>query len=148
MKLAANSFLRSFALISGLIAVAVLCVPISADAARTRVAPATPKAFAATKSTRTSISVSWSPSSSLLVSGYGLYRNSRSVGSTTNTSYTYTGLACGTRYTLAVDAYDTFGKRSTKASITASTAACAGASSSWPGRTAARPARPVRSRSR
>ena len=36
MKLAANSFLRSFALISGLIAVAVLCVPISADAARTR----------------------------------------------------------------------------------------------------------------
>jgi len=126
MKLAANSFLRSFALISGLIAVAVLCVPITADAARSRgAAPATPKAFAATKSTQTSISVSWSPSSSLLVSGYGLYRNSRSVGSTTNTSYTYTGLACGTKYTLAVDAYDTFGKRSSKASITASTAACA-----------------------
>jgi chitodextrinase len=132
MKLAAHSFLRSFALISGLIAIAALFVPFTA-AARTRgPGPTAPTALAATASTKTSISVSWSPSSSLLVSGYGLYRNGTSVGSTTNTSYTFDGLACGTSYTLAVDAYDTFRKRSAKSSITASTAACAAADTQAP----------------
>ncbi len=36
----------------------------------------------------------------------------------------YTGLNCGTTYTLAVDATDAAGNRSAKASISASTSAC------------------------
>ena len=43
---------------------------------------------------------------------------------TTSTSYTYSGLACGTSYTLAVDAYDAAGNVSTRASLQSSTAPC------------------------
>src|SRR5205085_8615050 len=41
------------------------------------------------------------------------------------TSYTVSGLACGTSYSFGVDAFDGAGNRSSKASVTASTAACA-----------------------
>src|SRR6185437_8637148 len=78
-------------------------------------APTVPGALTKTGSTTTSISVS----------GYGLYRNSASTGSTSSRSSTFAGLACGTSYTLAVDAYDAAGNRSAKANLTASTSACA-----------------------
>jgi hypothetical protein len=69
--------------------------------------------------------VSWSASSDNVgVAGYGLYRNGSSTGSTANRSATFSGLACGTSYTLAVDAYDAAGNRSAKASLSAATNAC------------------------
>jgi chitodextrinase len=124
MKLAANSFPRSVALFTALIAIAAIVGP-AAGAARSKTSGlSAPSALAATGSTQTSISVKWTASSARLLGGYGLYRDGTSVGSTTNTSYTFAGLACGTRYTLAVDAYNTSGRRSSKVSITASTAAC------------------------
>ncbi len=43
------------------------------------------------------------------VAGYGAYRNGSLAGSTNSTSYTVSGLTCGTGYTLAVDAYDAAG---------------------------------------
>ena len=46
------------------------------------------------------------------VTGYSLYRNGAKAGSTTATSYTFTGLACGTTYTLALTAYDAAGNES------------------------------------
>ena len=46
----------------------------------------------------------------------------RTLAGATGTSYSYTGLSCGTSYTLAVDAYDAAGNRSAKAPLTASTA--------------------------
>jgi cellulose 1,4-beta-cellobiosidase len=58
------------------------------------------------------------------VTGYGLYRNGTSTGSSAKTSSSFTGLACGTSYTLAVDAVDGAGNRSAKATVTASTTAC------------------------
>ena len=48
------------------------------------------------------------------------------ISSGTGTSFIFTGLTCGTSYTLAVDAYDAAGNRSTRPSTTAATLACAG----------------------
>ena len=88
-------------------------------------APTTPGALSATAATTSSITIGWSASTDNVgVTGYGLYRNSTSTGSTASTSASFSGLSCGTAYTLAVDAYDAAGNRSAKASITASTSAC------------------------
>ena len=57
--------------------------------------------------------------------GYGYYRGGALVGTTTGTTYTFTGLLCGQSYTLSVDAYDAKGNRSTASGMSASTAACA-----------------------
>jgi chitodextrinase len=94
-------------------------------------APSPPGAFAATDATQTSISVSWSASADDVgIAGYGLYRNGTSTGSTASTSHTFGGLVCGTTYTLAVDAYDSAGNRSGRASLSASTSGCSPSSGS------------------
>ncbi|MDX6439850.1 MAG: hypothetical protein QOF45_2433, partial [Gaiellaceae bacterium] len=88
-------------------------------------APSTPGALTKTGSTTTSISVSWGASTDNVgVTGYGLYRNNTSTGSSASTSATFTGLACGSSYALAVDAYDAAGNRSGKSSLTTATSAC------------------------
>ena len=43
------------------------------------------------------------------MAGYRLYRNGSVVATTTNSDYSYTGLACDTSHTLAVEAYDSAG---------------------------------------
>ena len=84
-----------------------------------------PSGVTATAATPSSITVGWNASTdNVAVTGYGLYRNGTSTGSTSSTSASFSGLACGTAYTITVDAYDAAGNRSAKASITASTAAC------------------------
>ncbi len=89
-------------------------------------APTTPTGLNATAKTANSITMAWTASTDNVgVTGYSVYNGSSIAGSTTGTSYTVSGLACGTSYTLAVDAYDAAGNRSTKASIAASTSACA-----------------------
>ena len=88
-------------------------------------APSTPGSVRASASTATSITLAWNASTDNVgVTGYGVYRNNTSVGSTAGTTFAVTGLACNTSYTLAVDAYDAAGNRSAKGSVTASTAAC------------------------
>src|SRR5204862_37245 len=88
-------------------------------------APSTPTNFAATGTTSSSISVSWSASSDNVgVTGYGLYRGGTLVGSSSGTTTTFNGLPCNTSQTLAVDAADAAGNRSGKATLTVSTAAC------------------------
>ena len=103
----------------------------AASAATAPVAPAdttpptTPTNLGAGTGTQTSISLTWAASSDNVgVVGYGVYSGGVSVGSTGGTSYTVTGLACGTSYSLAVDAFDAAGNRSGKASVSAATAAC------------------------
>jgi chitodextrinase len=88
--------------------------------------PTAPPALATTGATQTSISIGWGPSiDNVGVVGYTIYNGGTAVGSTASTAYNVTGLACGTSYTLAVDAYDSLGNRSPKTSIAASTSACA-----------------------
>jgi chitodextrinase len=87
--------------------------------------PSAPKGLAVTGSSQTSISISWSASSdNVAVTGYDLYRNGTSAGTTSATSRTFSGLSCGTSYTLGVDAFDAVGNKSTASTISASTAAC------------------------
>ena len=89
------------------------------------VAPTVPSGLAASGKTRNSITLMWSASSDNVgVAGYGRYRNGSLVSSGAETSYTFSGLACGTGYTLAVDAYDGAGNSSARASISASTSSC------------------------
>ena len=88
-------------------------------------APAAPASLSTTDATTTSISVAWPPAADDVgVAGYGLYRNGSLAGSASGLTYTFTGLACGTTYTLAVDTYDAAGNRSAKTTTTAATAAC------------------------
>jgi hypothetical protein len=78
-----------------------------------------------TGSSATSVSLGWNAATDNVgVTGYGLYRDGTLTGTGTPTSTTFSGLACGTSYALAIDAYDAAGNRSAKASMGASTAAC------------------------
>ena len=77
-------------------------------------APSAPTALVKTGSTLTSISLAWTASTdNVAVAGYGLYRNGSSRSSAA-ASATFSGLACGSSYTLSVDAYDAAGNRSSR----------------------------------
>src|SRR6185436_16465808 len=68
-------------------------------------APSAPTGLTKGATTATSITVSWNVATDNVgVTGYGYYRSGSSVGNGTGTSYTFTGLACNSTYTLAVDA--------------------------------------------
>ena len=89
-------------------------------------APSTPSGLSSSSATANSLSLTWSAATDNVgVAGYDLYLNGSKVGATTTTSYGYTGLSCGTSYTLAVVAYDAAGNRSPQASLAATTSACA-----------------------
>ena len=89
--------------------------------------PSTPSNLQSTSSTISSVSLAWGASTDNVgVTGYGVYVGGASTGSTASTSFTVSGLVCGTAYSFAVDAVDAAGNRSGKASVSASTAACAG----------------------
>src|SRR6185369_3205049 len=88
-------------------------------------APTTPGSLAKSGSTQTSVSLAWSASSDDTgVSGYTVYRDGTSAGAPTGTSYTVSGLGCGTSYLFAVEARDAAGNHSAQATLTASTSAC------------------------
>jgi chitodextrinase len=105
---------------------AVATVVASTSACPDTSPPSTPANLAQTGATGTSIVLSWTRSlDDVGVAGYGLYRDGVKVGSTlTTTFFSYSGLACGTSYTLAVDAYDWAGNRSAMAAVAASTSIC------------------------
>ena len=80
--------------------------------------PSAPAGLTVGTVTQSSVSVSWSPSSdNVAVAGYGYYRNGSLVGNGTGTGYTFSGLTCGSSYTLGVDAFDAAGNRSGRASL-------------------------------
>jgi chitodextrinase len=89
------------------------------------VPPAAPSSLAVGAKTATSLTLTWTaPSDNVGVTGYGYYLNAALLANGAGTSYTFTGLACATSYTLGVDAYDAAGNRSGRAQLTASTNAC------------------------
>ena len=88
-------------------------------------APTAPANVVAGSRTATSIALSWSASSDNVgVTGYGLYRGGVPAGTSSSTTGIFSGLACNTNYTLAVDAYDASGNRSAKTVVMVSTTAC------------------------
>jgi chitodextrinase len=89
-------------------------------------APSQPGGLAVAAATNTSVTLAWTASTDNVgVAGYGVYVNGADVQTKTQPGATVSGLACGTAYTLAVDAYDLAGNRSTKASVVGTTAPCA-----------------------
>jgi len=102
------------------------CAPAPPPPAGDTTPPSQPGNLLVSASTATSVSLTWAASTDdVAVSGYGLYVDGDPVSSATLPAATISGLACGSAYTLAVDAYDAAGNRSTKASAIATTAACA-----------------------
>jgi chitodextrinase len=88
-------------------------------------APSSPGNLTLGAVSQTSLAVSWTASSDNVgVAGYGYYRGGSLVGNGAGTSYVFSALACGTGYSLAIDAYDAAGNRSGKTSLSATTNAC------------------------
>ena len=77
-------------------------------------------------STGSWIALSWAPSTDNdAVKGYsGVYQAGALLTNVTTTSYTVTGLSCGSPYNLAVAACEPSGNYSTPITISAATAAC------------------------
>ena len=91
-------------------------------------APSVPQGQALVKRTRTSVAMVWRASTdNVAVAGYRLFRNGRAVATVRKPGFVYRGLRCGTRYTLALQAYDAAGNASNRAYATGSisTVACA-----------------------
>ena len=88
-------------------------------------APSKPANVTAGTRTATSIALSWQPSSDDVgVVDYGMYRGGTRVGTSAATTWIFSGLTCGTNYTLAVDAADAAGNRSAQSVLLVSTTAC------------------------
>ena len=97
----------------------------TSSAAPDTVAPSVPGGLVASGVGPVSVGLSWHASTDNVgVAGYRLYRGGVQVGTTSATSYVFTGLTCATSYTLAVAAVDAAGNLSAQASLTAKTAAC------------------------
>jgi chitodextrinase len=87
--------------------------------------PSAPSGLTTSNVSQTGLTLSWTASTDNVgVTGYDVYVNGGKQGTTTSTSYGVTGLACGTTYTLAVDAYDAAGNVSPQSSTSATTSAC------------------------
>ena len=84
--------------------------------------------FRAIDNKQTSIATAWTASTDSSVVHYQLYRGGVKAGTatSTSTSYTFTGLACGAGYTLGVAAVDAAGNESQGVSTSAWTTACSG----------------------
>ena len=96
-------------------------------------APSTPGDLTVSSRTQTSITGAWTASTDNVgVTGYGRYQAGTSVGNGAGTGYSFTGLACGSSYALAVDAYDAAGNRSGQSTLTAATSACSVSDTSPP----------------
>lgn len=89
-------------------------------------APSAPRDLAVVGATRSAVTVAWKASTDLVgVASYRVHLNGRTAGNTRDTRRTLGGLACGTRYRVAVSAVDAAGNRSARNSLPASTLACA-----------------------
>lgn len=87
-------------------------------------APSAPSNISAAEVTTNSASIAWSASSDNVgVTGYDLYVNGSLKGSTSTTSYTVSGLAASTTYTVSVKAKDAAGNESAAGSISVTTLA-------------------------
>ena len=89
--------------------------------------PSTPGGLNVSGQTQTGLSLSWNAATDNVgVTGYEAFLNGTAKGSTPagTRSYTFTGLTCGTSYTLGVEARDAAGNRSGRATVNGATGAC------------------------
>ena len=92
--------------------------------------PTTPSGLTPSNVGQSSITLGWTASTDNFgVTGYRLYRDGVQVGTTSSTTFTFTGLSCWTTpgwgvYTLGVSAYDAAGNLSPVASVNQQTQQC------------------------
>ncbi|MCP4261686.1 MAG: hypothetical protein GY774_29915, partial [Planctomycetes bacterium] len=85
-------------------------------------APSTPTSLQATAISISQINLSWNASTDNTgVTGYGIYRGSTQIATTSNTTYQDTGLSSSTTYTYTVSAYDAAGNESGQVSASSAT---------------------------
>jgi beta-glucanase (GH16 family) len=88
-------------------------------------APSGPTSLSITARSATSLTLSWAASSDNVdVVGYRYYLGTTAIGTTPTTSAVFTGLDCGTEYSLGVDGYDAVDNHSAPSTLTASTSPC------------------------
>lgn len=86
-------------------------------------APSTPTNLASSNITTSSFDVSWTASTDNFgVTGYRVYIDGSEDGTTTSTTYSFSGLSSSTAYTIEVEAYDAAGNNSNKATLDVTTA--------------------------
>jgi chitodextrinase len=91
---------------------------------RDRTPPTSPSGLAAT-TRETSVVLTWAASrDDSGVAGYRVYRDGRPAGAADDAPFTFGRLACGTSFTLGVEAYDAAGNVSPRAEVVAATTAC------------------------
>ena len=100
---------------------------VSTSACPDTAAPSVPTGLHPTSVTTTSIALAWTASTDDVgVTGYTTYRGNVNIGTSAGTSSSATGLACGTTYAFAVDAYDAAGHHSAhSATVNVATSPCA-----------------------
>ena len=87
-------------------------------------APANPRP---TGTTQTSVSVAWDSSTDDVgVDHYNVYDGTTLVGSATGTTFTVSGLTCGSTHSFGVEAVDTAGNVSPRTTVDAPTTRCGG----------------------
>ncbi|MGA3080289.1 MAG: carbohydrate-binding protein [Terracidiphilus sp.] len=94
--------------------------------------PSTPTGLSDSGTTSSSTNLSWSAStvaSNCTLSGYTVYRNGSSVGTTSSSTFTASGLSASTAYTFTVSASDSAGASGQSSSVSVTTPACTGSCS-------------------
>ena len=86
--------------------------------------PHPPTAVAIVDATLTTLTMRWEAGNGRPAHEFALLKDGRAVASTAGTSYTFTGLSCGTSYTLGINALDPAGNRSDLVSVISSPDAC------------------------
>src|SRR5206468_6446107 len=100
--------------------------------------PSTPTGLSTSGVGQTAVTLSWAASTDNLgVAGYRLFRAGVQVGTTSGLSYSFSGLACGTSYVLAVAAFDAAGNVSALAAASVVTSGCSSPPAAGGGGTAA-----------
>ncbi|MCP9487837.1 MAG: hypothetical protein MSC30_18515 [Gaiellaceae bacterium MAG52_C11] len=98
---------------------------IKAQFVRDAAPPTTPGGLAVRSATRTGIAIAWTASTdSTGVAGYRVYLDGAAAAETAATEYALANLKCGRTYGIAVDAVDSGGSRSSRATLRAATRPC------------------------
>jgi chitodextrinase len=100
-------------------------VMVSTTACPDTQAPSAPSNLRLTTQTTTSLSLAWNAATdNVAVTGYSVYRGGTKIGDASGLLYLASGLACGTSYTLGVEARDAAGNVSSRPTISGATSPC------------------------
>jgi chitodextrinase len=91
--------------------------------------PSTPTGLSASSTTAFATTLTWSPStvaSNCSLSGYTVFRNGTSVGTSSGTSFTVSGLSPSTAYSFTVAGKDEAGSSGQSGAVSVTTQACTG----------------------